>query len=166
MKRKNNYQKSLKEFVSFARDILHSKEFQKMKTYRHHVKGTLYDHSIKVAYLCYRHHKRFGSQNELKELVRGALLHDYYLYDLHDGTRSHRFHWFRHPGCALQQALAHYPSLTHTQQDMIKHHMFPLTVVPPTTQGGWLVCFYDKIAAISDRFGRKTRKNFWESADF
>ena len=149
-----------KEFVALIRDITRSREFKQMKEYKHHVKGSVYDHSVKVAYLCYRHHKRFSMKIDIDEFVRGALLHDYYLYDLHGDGISHRFHWVRHPGFALQNALEKYPSLTATQQDMIKHHMFPITPMPPTTAAGWLICFYDKVAAISDRFG----KNKWEAA--
>ena len=43
-----------------------------------------------------------------------------------------------------------------------KHHMFSLTPMPPTTIAGWLICFYDKVAAISDRFG----ENKWEITSF
>ena len=145
--------RSEKEFVLLVRDILRSEEFRRMKGHRHHVRGTVYDHSVKVAYLCYRHHKRFGMKCDLRELVRGALLHDYFLYDLHGGARTHRLHWFKHPGCALRNAEKKYPTLTAMQRDMIKHHMFPLTLMPPATAGGWLVCLYDKVAAFSDRFG-------------
>lgn len=28
--------------------------------------------------------------------------------------------------------------------------MFPLTPIPPQTKAGWLLCFYDKVAAVSD----------------
>lgn len=128
-----------------------------MKHHRHHVKSNTFDHSIKVAYLCYRHHKRFHSKMNLEELIRGALLHDYYLYDWHEKDPSHRFHGFTHPKRALTNALRQYPNLTKTERDMIRHHMFPLTPIPPKTKGGWLICFYDKIAAISDYLGKKQR---------
>lgn len=150
---KREHPKPQKEFVRLIQDMIHSEEFKEMKKYRHHIKGSLYDHSVKVAYLCFKHHSRFGTKIDLKEFVRGALLHDYYLYDLHDESISHKFHWFKHPSKALENALNKYPALTETQQDMIKHHMFPITPIPPATKAGWLVCFYDKVAAISDRFG-------------
>lgn len=149
-----------KEFIALIRDIARSEEFSAMKHYRHHIKGSVYDHSVKVAYLCYRHHKRFGMKTDLRELVQGALLHDYYLYDLHDKSTPHKLHWLRHPECALQNAVAKYPTLTPTQRDMILRHMFPVTPTPPTTAAGWIVCFYDKVAAVSDRFG----ENKWKPA--
>ena len=149
-----------KEFIALIRDTTRSKEFRRMKGYKHHVKGSVYDHSVKVAYLCYKHRKRFKMKIDIDEFIKGALLHDFYLYDLHGGGTPRRFHWFTHPGCALRNALEKYPFLTGTQQDMIRHHMFPLTPMPPKTAAGWLICFYDKIAAISDRFG----ENKWELA--
>lgn len=140
------------EFISLIRDIAHSEEFRKMRGYRHHIKGTLYKHSLKVAYLCYVHHKKFRLKSDITDFVRGAILHDYYLYDLHGDGEVHKLHWFKHPKRALQNAIRRYPMLTKTQQDMIKNHMFPLTLVPPSTKEGWIVCFYDKVAAITDRF--------------
>ena len=151
---KTSHSKLKKEFNEIAHDILNSNEFLKMKSYKVHVKGSLYDHSVKVAYLCFKHHKRFKMKMDVSELVRGALLHDYYLYDLHGGDKKYRFHWFKHPTKALEMATEKYPMLTKTQRDMIKNHMFPLTLIPPKTKAGWLVCFYDKVAAITDRLGK------------
>ncbi|MBQ8174382.1 MAG: HD domain-containing protein [Clostridia bacterium] len=141
-----------KEFILLARDIIRSEDFQKTKNQRHHVRGTVYGHSLKVAYLCYRHHKLFHMKMDARELVTGALLHDFYLYDRQRKDEKHRFHWLRHPRTALENAKSRYP-LTDAQQDMIRRHMFPVTPVPPKTKAGWLVCFYDKVAAVDDRFG-------------
>ena len=152
---------SIKEFVLLVRDILHTKEFRQTKHYRHHINSTLYDHSLKVAFLCYKYHKKhpkMGKRISLQEFVRAAILHDYYLYDLHGAGEKHRLHWFTHPKAALENALLSYPTLTATQRDMIKHHMFPLTPNPPKTMAGGLLCFYDKVAAIDDRFGKKIKK--------
>ena len=44
------------------------------------------------------------------------------------------------------------------EQDMILRHMFPLIPIPPKTAAGWLLCFYDKVAALSDYFG----ENKWK----
>ncbi len=139
-----------KEFTQLIHDVIHSEEYRKTKHQRHHIRSNVFDHSIKVAYLCYRHHKRFGTKISLSELIRGALLHDYYLYDRKSKQKTHRFHGFTHPGHALSNALKKYPNLSRTEKDMIARHMFPLTPIPPKTKGGWLICFYDKIAAISD----------------
>ena len=146
------------EFYGMIADILKTPRFQQMKCYRHHVRSNAYEHSLKVAYLCYRHHKRYGGRIPIEELVRGALLHDYYLYDCHAPHRDYRKHLLRHPSVALKNAVRDYPTLTAAQRDMIRHHMFPLSLLhPPRTAAGWLVCFYDKVAAVSDRFGTRRK---------
>lgn len=148
-----------KEFYHLIKDVVSSDEYMGMKNNKHHIKSNVYHHSIKVAYLCYKHHKKFGTKINLQEFVRGALLHDYYLYDWHDRKLEHKFHGFMHPKRALKNALEKYPDLTENEKDMIVRHMFPLTVIPPKTKAGWIICFYDKVAAISDYFG----KNRWKT---
>ncbi|MBQ4586135.1 MAG: HD domain-containing protein [Clostridia bacterium] len=147
----------INEFNELINDVINTDEFKTMKKYRHHVKSNLYDHSIKVAYLCFKHHKRFKSKFELRYFVRGALLHDFYLYDWHDKLPENRLHGFRHSKKALKNARERFLDLTPMEEDMIKNHMFPLTPVPPKTRAGWLVCFYDKVVAIKEYFSRKKR---------
>lgn len=141
-------------FYDLICDIIETEEYNKMRIYKQHLHGCTYDHSITVAYLCFRHYQRFQSKVDLNELIRGALLHDYFLYDLHDKSSPDHIngfiHGFTHPKRALANAVNTYPDLTKTEQDMIKRHMFPLTPVPPKTRCGWLVCFYDKIAAVRE----------------
>ena len=141
-------------FYSLISDIIESDDFRKMQAYKHHLHGTTYAHSIKVAYLCYRHYQKHESKVNLNELIRGALLHDYYLYDWRDKSEANCIngfvHGFTHPKRALENALKAYPDLTETEQDMIERHMFPLTLFPPKTRCGWLVCFYDKVAAVGE----------------
>ena len=147
-----------KEFLKIINDIITHNEFLKLKKFRHHINSNVYDHSIKVADMCYKHFKQFKMSGDVRELLRGALLHDYYLYDWRDKSPETRLHGFRHPKRALKNALRDYPNLSKREIDMIRHHMFPLTISPPKTSFGWIVCFYDKIAAISDYFS-KGKKN-------
>ena len=148
-------------FCDLVGSIVGSEEFCRMRQYKHHLHGSTYDHSIKVAYLCYRYYQKHPGKVNLNELIRGALLHDYFLYDRHD--KSNRVnglkHGFTHPKRALENAVNAYPDLTETEQDMIRRHMFPLTPIPPRTRCGWLLCFYDKVAAVGDYCG-KHNKNY------
>lgn len=156
-----NTQDNLEEsFFVLIGDIIDSEEFRRMRKYKHHLHGTTYDHSIKVAYLCYRHYHKHQSNVNLNELIRGALLHDYFLYDRHDRANhiSGLRHCLTHPKRALENAAKAYPDLTETEQDMIKRHMFPLTPIPPKTQCGWLLCFYDKVAAIDEYCCKSDKK--------
>lgn len=146
-----------REFYTIVRDIVKSEPFLRMRAYRHHVKSNVYAHSLRVAYYCYRHAKRHPQRYNCAELVRGALLHDYYLYDWHEMRPGRRLHLFTHPREALSNARRDYPTLTPTQEDIIRHHMFPVLPFPPRTRAGWVVCFYDKLAAMRDYSGKNTR---------
>ena len=61
----------------------------KMKAYIQHGNVTTYDHSVLVAYyscmLAYKLRLRLDEQ----ALIKGALLHDYYLYDWHEKAAWH-----------------------------------------------------------------------------
>ena len=80
---------------------------------------------------------------------RGALLHDYFLYDWHDPDPSHRLHGFRHPFFALANAERDF-DLTPRERNVIVRHMFPLVPVPPTCREAWIVCVADKACALRE----------------
>ena len=85
-------------------------------------------------------------------LIRGALLHDYFLYDWHDKANGHHWHGFTHPGTALHNASEDW-KLTPVEREIIKKHMFPLTPIPPTCREALLVCLADKICAAKETTG-------------
>ena len=82
-------------------------------------------------------------------LVRGALLHDYFLYDWHEPDPDRPLHGFYHPKAALKNARRDY-GVNAREEDIILHHMFPLTLSPPRTKEGLLVCLADKLCAIKE----------------
>lgn len=151
-----------RQFYFMVKKIILSEEFQKMANHRHHIHISVYDHSLKVAYLCYKHYIKYNSRVNIKELVRAALLHDYFLYDRIDKTtavpRNRFVHLFSHPFVAVNNATSQY-KLSVQEQDAIQRHMFPLVPIPPTYKCGWLVCFYDKVAAIGDYLNGEKWKN-------
>ena len=61
-------------FYNMISDIITSEDFHKMRKYKQHLHGNTYEHSVKVAYMCYRHYKKHPSKVDLKDLIRGALL--------------------------------------------------------------------------------------------
>ena len=81
-----------------------------------------------------------------RALMRGAILHDYFLYDWHDPDPSHRLHGYRHPGTACKNAVRDF-NVGKVEQNMIRHHMFPLTPTPPTCREGVILCIADKLVA-------------------
>ena len=63
---------------------------------------SVYEHSLAVARMCLRIAKYFPGEVDMRSLVRGALLHDYFLYDWHIPDESHKWHGVTHAGDAFQ----------------------------------------------------------------
>lgn len=113
---------------------------------------SVYDHVVSVAEQSCRMADalaRLGLRVDRDSLVRGALLHDYFLYDWHDPDPSHRLHGFRHPFFALANAERDF-DLTPRERNVIVRHMFPLVPVPPTCREAWIVCVADKACALRE----------------
>ena len=94
---------------------------------------------------------------EMEQLIRGALLHDYFLYDWHNQLTPHHLHGFFHPGVALRNASMDV-ELTPIEHDIIKKHMFPLTLVPPKYLESWIVCWIDKKCSARETLQRRCRE--------
>ena len=138
------------EFLKIIRPIVKHSNYKKMKSIIHHKKTSAYKHSIKVAYLSYNFYKKHEPNIDLSCLIKGALLHDYYLYDWHIKEKFHKFHGYKHPKIAYNNAIKDFKDLSNLEKDIITHHMFPLTIMPPKSKEAWIVCWCDKLAAISD----------------
>ena len=143
-------QKELDDLLEeYGGDILASDNFKKTKEYIQHGNMTVSDHCINVAKYSLAISRKLGIPCNQREMVRGALLHDYFLYDWHD--KYHRdvkhLHGFYHPGIALRNASREY-DLTEREKDIIKKHMWPLTVVPPQCREAWIVTTADKYCSL------------------
>ena len=132
-----------------ASDILKSENFRSTKNYIQHGTMPVHRHCIDVAEKSIAISKFLRIPCNEREMVRGALLHDYFLYDWHDKSRENyqRLHGFYHPGIALRNASMEY-ELTLREKDIIKKHMWPLTVVPPLCRAAWIVTTADKYCSL------------------
>lgn len=102
--------------------------------------------------------ERLGIRIDRASLIRGALLHDYFLYDWHDPDPSHRLHGFTHPFAALARAEEDFEDLTPRERNIISRHMFPLVPIPPTCREAWLVCLADKACALHETIAGRLPK--------
>ncbi|MBE5958861.1 MAG: HD domain-containing protein [Lachnospiraceae bacterium] len=122
---------------------------QYSKTNKHHGEVSVYNHSVDVALISLKLARRFRIKVDEKSLVRGALLHDYYLYDWHEPDESHRLHGFSHAKKAFINASKDF-DLNDIEKDIIIKHMFPLNLSLPVYKESVLVCLADKISATKD----------------
>lgn len=142
-------ERKMKKFRKILRDTRKSSRFDENENYIQHGKTTVKCHCINVAHTAYYiTHKLHINVNE-EELIRGALLHDYFLYDWHEKRLRNSIHGFTHPSKALNEASKDF-RLTAVEEDMIEHHMFPLTLRPPKSREGAILCIADKLCAIQE----------------
>jgi uncharacterized membrane protein/HD superfamily phosphodiesterase len=133
-----------KEYYDTVREILQHEEFLKLKDYFHH-NSSIYNHVHDVAYLSYRISKYL--KLDYRSTARGALLHDFFLYDWrnHDvpDLPREKFHGLAHPAIAVANAKKYF-AINDMEEDIIRKHMWPLTLVPPKYKESFIVSFADK----------------------
>ncbi len=131
-------------------ELLDNSSLRKTSEYIQHGDTSCLLHTVAVAYYSVRVDQKFHIHCRRNELARGALLHDYFLYDWHNGERR-PLHGFTHPSRALENADRDF-KLSMAERDIIKKHMFPLTVVPPMCREAWIVCMVDKACSVYEMF--------------
>ncbi len=143
----------LKEYEPFIENVIKQlckdSRFPQTIQYKQHGSISIYEHSIAVAYMSCWIACKLRFNVDYAALVRGALLHDYFLYDWHDRSREHRLHAFSHPQKALQNACEDF-ELTPKEENIILRHMFPVTLIPPCCTESWIVCVADKFCALKE----------------
>lgn len=145
LKKKINTRGSKAEFLNYAKEIIETDQYKRLFLYPHHDKS-IYEHSLSVAYRAFIY-ARF-LHLDVRATVRGALLHDYYLYDWRvSRPDSGKRHPYGHAEQAYRNALQDFGPLTRREKDIIIHHMWPLTLELPHYQESWIVTISDKITA-------------------
>lgn len=124
-----------------------------------HGSTTVFAHCVKVACFSLFLANKLHLSVDTYALLRGALLHDYFLYDWHEKSANHRFHGFTHPATALKNAQEDF-MLTPVEKDIIARHMFPLCPIPPRCREAWLVCVADKYCALLETLSPRFRYLF------
>ena len=140
----------------YASDILNSKSVLSQKEFMQHGKVSVYDHTINVTIHALKIVKKFKIKVDERSLIRGCLLHDYFLYDWHDNDKSHRLHGFRHAKFAYNNATKEY-DLNKVEKNMILTHMFPLNLRLPRYKESIILCIADKIVATKETIGVMNR---------
>ena len=113
---------------------------------QHHGSNTL-RHVVAVAKRSFELAERFGWNIDEKALARGAMLHDYYQYNIKDEGMSAYEHGTSHPQIAMEKADKDF-NLTKKEKNIIRGHMWPLTFAhPPKSKEAILVSLADKDVA-------------------
>ena len=118
-----------------------------MRQFIQHGTVTTYEHCLRVARIAYWLNLRFHCRAREASLLRGAFLHDFYLYDWHACRDITRWHGFKHPLIARYNAETLF-QLDETEKNIIQSNMWPLTLTwVPRCREAVLVCLADKMSS-------------------
>ena len=134
-------------FKTVLNEFIHSPLVQQMEGYIQHGRTSCLDHCLLVAYYSYYLAKRFHLSDDYESIIRGALLHDFFLYDWHDKGDRKGLHGFTHPKIALSNAEKYF-LLNDKEKEIIVTHMWPLTLKFPSYKEAYIVSFADKYCSI------------------
>lgn len=71
------------EFIELVTPIIENEKVKRMDKYIQHGTTSTLEHCIAVAYVSFAMAKKLNIHCDYNSLIRGALLHDYFLYDWH-----------------------------------------------------------------------------------
>ena len=143
------------EFVSHVEDILEHPMFLQLDNYSQHLNTSRLQHSLNVAYYTFLFARKL--KLNVKEAVRGALLHDLFLYEWRTEQPEVGKHVNVHPAQALKNAKRMLDEVTPIMEDVIVNHMWPMGDAAPKSKEAWLVQAMDKYCAGLE-FGVQTNK--------
>ncbi len=147
---------SIAEFKEIIKDIATNPNVTALKERIQHNNNSRYYHCLCVSYYTYYICKKM--KLDYVSAARGAMLHDFYYYDWRDKKveGQKKFHAFRHPSIALKNALDIF-ELNDKEKDIIKKHMWPLTIKLPSYRESYIVTLVDKYCATIEFFRSSKR---------
>lgn len=142
-----------KYFLNKIQEIEKVDKVFDMKKYIQHGTTTTFEHCYNVSYICYKIAKEKNYKVHIDSLIRGAFLHDFYLYDWHEKSMTHRLHGFFHPIVSLKNAKLYFNDINLIEENMISSHMWPLTFRKiPKCREAFLLCMVDKYCSLLETF--------------
>lgn len=125
-------------------DLLDNPKVQSMRRFGHHPGVNCYEHSVFVSYISFRLARRW--RLDYRACARAGLLHDLYLYPWNDQSAHPGNQCLDHPEFALRNAMT-VTELSEKEQNIIRAHMWPLSVHLPRSREAWTVSLADKVCA-------------------
>lgn len=140
-----------KMYMEVVGEILENRKVKQLKNFSQHGDISRYDHSLNVSYIGYLIAKKLNW--DYISIARAGMLHDFFLYDWHN-SNPHIFplrksHALNHGKVALKNAEESF-SLSKKEKEMIKKHMWPITITPPRYAMTYFIGMVDKYCAIME----------------
>ena len=154
------------EFLNIAKELLGDARVWDMQKYIQHGSISCLEHSFVVSYYSFTLVRKLRMSCDERSLVRGALLHDiFYMTGMRQriGTDCMAFATL----FCESQCIARF-SISEREQEIIRKHMWPLTVIPPMCREAWVVNAVDTASGIVEvlaeyRIFKRLRRRWLES---
>ena len=152
---------AMKLVRTYGAEVLDSPEFRKAKEQKHHHVTTVGDHSLGVAYVSVKICRFLNAMHiktDTESIVRGALCHDLGIVGRYEKFSNNLVCWQKHPKESVRVAGKLLGDLNEREKDMIRHHMWPTTPVPPHCREGYVIVIADKYCAVREVTARMKEK--------
>ena len=138
-------------YLKYAGEIYNTPQLQKLSQFEQHFKINRLQHIRSVAYLSFLISRKL--KLDYVSTARAATMHDLFYYDWREDDLSHKLHGYRHPKTALKNAFYLCGTLNKKEVDIIKKHMWPLTIsAMPMCREAWIVTMADKWCSLMETF--------------
>ena len=141
-------------FEMYAAPVMELPEWGKCAEVRHHHFTNVQAHSehvgvmsVKIAEWFMNH---FHQNLDLKTLCIAAAGHD--LGMAGRAQMSELTLGWKHPLESYRILKEHFGE-NRKLRKIVKHHMWPLCVIPPVSREGWILTLADKVCAVEEKFG-------------
>lgn len=137
----------------YGADIIADLTYQSQAKFKQHRVSNTMRHCIGVATSCVKFAQKLRIKVDVKSLIRGALLHDFYLYQYTECYKKGHFH---HHGDWAAENAQKYFGINELEKGMICHHMWPIRFFYfPNSREAFILTLMDKKVGTKEFLGFK-----------
>lgn len=145
-----NWDKEEERFQKALFELEHNPEVLRMKDYPQHKITDCYTHCHNVAVTAFYFARKWNWEVHVEDVAMGAMLHDFYLYDIREKGLNAWQHGKQHPAAALENAEKYF-DVNDRVKNIILSHMWPLPyAVMHRSREALLVGLADKYCAFEE----------------
>jgi len=140
----------IQKYQELYESLYNDPRILRLKDIQQHRGSNTYYHILKVTRTAYRYARRSLMHVNYEDLITGAMLHDYFLYDWRKDRSKLKRHGHRHPKIAKANAIRDF-QVNKRVQNIIVSHMWPINCFHfHTCLEGHLVSLADKSVSIRE----------------